>query len=214
MDHQPIPDVENQAYQRKIENTRIATQILEDAGVDAATQQFMRDFSQLAFAITEPDWHKPLPPHGIDGLPPFRTEPIPRKLPRGPLKRMARMLGIGPLRYLRLVGTDDYQDAYRLVLRQRLDKEYRRGNHYKAHRKGANLIRFGNEVLSLKEEGVPTLEKALETAASQLGYGASLRTLERRFRAFRNHCLKLRYVPSPSEWMGAPPKFSLDDLAW
>jgi hypothetical protein len=197
MDSHDIPNGEVGAFRAKQELNRIVGRILDAQTGDPAVKQFEADFALLAQSVIDPARH---------------GQPIPHNLPRGPLKRMAKLIGFGPLRFLLNVGSDRFRTDYRIVLRPRLDKEYPRGNHFKKHRDQSDLIWFGNTVLGLKRESVLIKDKALESAALQLGQSASLRTLQRRYQAFRLHCQELGYVPSPSEWNGRPPQFSLADL--
>lgn len=206
------PDTEIQAYESRLTLSDMAGRFAVLSGHNDGAPEFRSDFLSIAHAITDPDWHKPPRPHGIADLPPFRTYAIPRRLPFGPLRRMARLIGANAVRYLFAVGSDQGADFYRLELRQRLEKEFRRSNHYKTHDQEATLIRFGNAVLGLEREGLRTRSEALEAAAQQLGIAASDRSHERYFHRFKMHCERLGYVPSSLNSIDRPPKFALADL--
>jgi hypothetical protein len=182
------------------------------ARLDDDAMQFRSDFRALAHALIDPDWHKPPRPHGIATLPPFRAHAHPRRLPFGPLRRMTRLLGSPALRYVFAVGSDEGADFYRLELRPRQDKEFRRGNHYKRYEREARLIRFGNAVLERERIGGTKRGEALDSSAVELGIAASTRSLERYFRQFRLLCQRLGYVPTSLGWMEGLPRFALLDL--
>lgn len=125
---------------------------------------------------------------------------------------MAKLIGPQSLRYVFLVGSDDYADLFRVELRRRLDKEFRDGNHYKGYGDELDAIRFGNAVLQIERDRGASRGDALEHAAEALNMSASKRTLEREFQRFRSLCERRGYVPHPSEWIGFRPCFSLRDL--
>lgn len=206
----PLEEMQRFEFQRSLAEAgaKIAANIRP---LDKA-HQFREDFGRLAHAIVDPDWHKPPKPHGDPRLPPFRTTALPRRLPFGPLRRMAKLIGPHSLRYVFLVSSDDYADLYRVELRRRLDKEFRHGNHYKRSGDELDAIAFGHTVLTIeRDQGTPRGE-ALELAAEFLNMSASKRTLERDFQRFRQICEKRGYVPHPNEWARSRPCFSLDDL--
>lgn len=212
VENPPIPDAEMQAYQlRRTLYELTGHSASEFKGYDTAGR-FRYDFLTLAHAITDPDWHKPPKPHKNPNLPPFRTYPIPRRLPFGPLRRMAKLIGPQALRYLFDVGSESGAEFFRLELRRRLDKEFRDGNHHKQYGHELDLIRFGNAVLQLEQNSGLRRSESLEAAAQRLDMAASRRTLERHFREFRKLCQRLGYVRHPSEWSKAVPQFSLRDL--
>lgn len=184
---------------------------LEVRDLDHA-RQFRRDFALLAHAMNEQDWQKPPKPHRNPLLPPYRTHPLPRRLPFGPLKRMAKLIGPEALRYVFDLGSETSSEFFRLVLRPRLDKEYPKGNEFKRYRHQANIVRFGNAVLSFEHDAGFSRSEALEAAAQAVGVPGSLRTLERYLREFRDHCLTCGYVPHPQQELGVFPQFSLGDL--
>lgn len=207
-----IPDAEMQRFERRRSIAEMGAKIAAEVRPFDEAHQFIEDFGSLAHAIVDPDWHKPPKPHGDPRLPPFRTTALPRRLPFGPLRRMAKLIGLQSLRYVFLIGSDDYSDLFRVELRRRLDKEFRDGNHYKRYGDELDVIRFGNEVLDIERDQGTSRGDALERAAEALNMSASKRTLEREFQRFRSLCEGRGYVPSPLEWIGFRPSFSLRDL--
>jgi hypothetical protein len=199
------------AFKNRRASRDMTWRVADSTGEDGA-RQFRSDFQAIAHAITDPDWHKTPKPHDIAIFPPFRTKDLPRRLPFGPLMRMARLLGLPALRYVFAVSADQGTDFYRLVIRPRLDKEFRRGNHYKRHDQEAKLVRFGNAVLERELFGEAKRSEAMEAAAIELGIVASARSHERYFHQFRMLCEQLGYIPSSNDWMGRPPRFALADL--
>ncbi len=207
-----IPAAENQAYENRRTMDKIGAQFAALSGNEAA-RLFIRDFQAIAHAITDPVSHKLPEPHGIADLPPFRTYAARRRLPVGALRRMARLIGVDSLRYLFGVCSEQDSDLYRLELRPRLDKEFRRGNYYKKYDEEATLLRFGNTVLMLERDQWLTRNEALAAAARQLGIAAgSARSHERYFYQFRRLCELRGYVPSSLGLM-MPPSFALADLS-
>jgi len=208
----PIPISEWQRWEMQRTIRELGEQIeLEARDLDRA-RQFRRDFALLAHAMNELDWQKPPKPYRNPLLPPYRTHPLPRRLPIGPLKRMAKLIGPEALRYVLDLGSETGSEFFRLILRPRLDKEYPEGNEFKRYRHHANIVRLGNAVLSFERAARVSRSEALEAAAQAVGVTGSLRTLERYFREFREHCLNCGYVPHPQQELGALPQFSLCDL--
>lgn len=207
-----IPPEELQRFELQRSLAETGAQIAANIRPLDKAHQFREDFGRLARAIVDPDWHKPPKPHGDPRLPPFRTTALSRRLPFGPLRRMAKLIGPHSLRYVFLVGSDDYADLYRVELRRRLDKEFRHGNHYKRSGNELDLIAFGHAVLTIERDQGSARGEALELAAESLNMTASKRTLERDFKRFRQICERRGYVPHPNEWMGSRPYFSLGDL--
>jgi hypothetical protein len=148
---------------------------------DPQVDQFKRDFGALAFKIVDQDWHKPLNPCGESSLQGLRTEPLPRRLDFGPLRRMARLVGIGQLRVVFQQGHPNSQGSYRLELRARLKKEYPDGRQRRDKIElDQKLMTFGLEVLRLEASGSNRIT-ALNNVTVHAG---SLRQRQRKFAEF------------------------------
>jgi hypothetical protein len=208
-----IPTPEMQAFKQARLLQDLASRIAEETGEFDLSRQFRDDFEALAFSITDPDWHKAPKPHNNPKLPPYRTHALPRRLPFGPLRRMARLIGPQSLRYLFQVGSDQGADYYRIELRPRLDKEHRTGSRHKRFDHEFDVIEFGNLVLRIeRNDSQISRGAALEAAANRLRIPASGRTLERRFQDFRRLCERAGYVVDVWQRANASPEFSLADI--
>jgi len=208
-----IPPDELRAFLQRQKLDDLGSELFRHAADVDHSRQFRSDFAALAFAITDPDWHKPPKPHSNPNLPPLRTYPLPRRLPFGPLRRMAKLIGPHSLRYLFQVGADQGGDQYRLELRPRLEKERHNAKLHKAVSREVDALVFGNNVLRLERDKGLARSAALAEAAERLGVIASSRTLERRFNDFRKDCHRKGFVPTDRLWARwATPEFRLCDL--
>lgn len=207
-----VPPAEQGAYSRRLERAEAASAADFVSGDGPAAILFIRDFQAIAHALANEFPARRLGSHGNPIFPPFRANAAAHRLPFGPLRRIARRIGLDVLRYLFEVGSDEATDPFRLVVRPRLDKEFSRGNRYKRHDQRAAKIDFGNRVLEIERGNVGRTE-ALERAGNECGLTvSSTRSFERYFQDFKVICMKLGYVPHPLEALGHPPAFALADL--
>jgi hypothetical protein len=207
-----VPPSEQGAYHRRLQRTEAAGAADFIAGDDPAAILFIRDFQAIAHALTDELQRRNLRPHEDPIFPPFRVNAAARRLPFGPLRRIARRIGLAQLHYIFEVGSDKAMNPFRLLVRPRLDKEFSRGNRYKRHDQRAGKIDFGNRVLEIERGNVGRTE-ALERAGGECGLKvSSTRSFERYFHEFRAICMELGYVPHPLEALGHPPVFALSDL--
>lgn len=210
-------ELELQAYSAHQRISEIEAALLLQAE-DAAASQFRKDFERLAFLIVDQDWHLPPDPHNSLLLAPFRTAPIPRRLPFGPLRRTARFLGIETLKYLFRMGSDNSFERYRLELRLRLLKEIPdAGERRKTAKRNGELIRFGGLVLGFEEGGCGR-GKARRKAATEMGNkfkNKNDRTLIRMFNDFAALCSQRGHVPhlGVGYRSDAKPRFPLRKVA-
>jgi hypothetical protein len=185
---------------------------------DEATKQFRQDFEQLAFYFVNQDWHLPPEPHNSLQFAPFRTTPIPRRLPFGPLRRMVRFFEIEILKYLLRMGSDESFARYRLVLRDRLLTEMPDAGARKTSTiRNVKIIEFGNLVLGYENAGIAR-GHALRMAATEMGRfftNKNDRTLFRWFKEFARLCQRRGYVlESGIGLLGrAKPRFPLSKAA-
>lgn len=212
-----VPQSELKAYQLRRQLIEVGSGSELLTGIDPDASVFIRDFKAISHSLNDKLEGRPPKPHGIAMFPPFRKTVVRQSLPFGPLRRMARRVGIDELRYLFEVGSDKAMDPFRLIIRRRLDKEFLRGNHYKRHDQRADKIEFGNRVLELERDksGCEKFGRteALQLAGAECGLKASSpRSFERYFSDFRTICTKLGYVPHPLEAFGQTPMFALKHL--
>lgn len=212
-----VPLSELRAYQLRRQLVEVGSGLGLLSGIDPDASVFIRDFKAISHSLNDQLEGWSPKPHGIPMFPPFRKAVMRQSLPFGPLRRMARRVGIDELRYLFEVGSDNAMDPYRLIIRPRFDKEFSRGNRYKRHDQRADKIEFGNRVLELERDksGCEKFGRteALQLAGAECGLkAASSRSFERYFSDFRTICTELGYVPHPLEAFGHAPMFALADL--
>lgn len=207
----PLEEIQRFELQRSI--GEMTARFVRDNAALADNHQFETDFKALAFAIIAPSQPPSAKVREKVGLPQLKRVPGPRRLPLGPLRRMAKRVGPRALRYIMEVGSDQSMEYFRLELRHRLDKEFPQGNLYKRLGDDLDVIRFGHEVLTIERDCNIARGKALERAAGSLRMtAASTRTLEREFRRFKRLCALMGHVPHPLAHLGVGPCFALHDL--
>jgi hypothetical protein len=210
--NQSIPDDEMAAFERKREFAKFADAMDDWLSIGKDAAQFMTDLDALAQVISSPEFDE-LGRAKLSGTPRQRaTGKAAMVLPFGPLRRIARRLGPVPLRYVLSVGSPIWQSAFRLVLRRRFDSEFASSNRHKAYAERSRLIEFGSLVLRLEHEHRCLRSEARSRAAERLKIERSDRSLERWFAEFVALSESIGYVPSPLEWAGSLPRFSLADL--
>lgn len=210
-----IPPEEMQRFELQKSLGEQTAKFVRDNEELADARQFETDFTALAFAIIALSQPTPTPTNTRtnDGLTPLKRATLPRRLPLGPLRRMAMRVGPKVLRHIMAVGSDQSQEFFRLELRKRLDREFPKGNLYKRLDHDIDIIRFGHEVLTIERDCNIARGKALERAAESLRMtAASMRTLEREFRRFKRLCRLMGHVPHPLAHLGHRPCFALRDL--
>lgn len=214
---------ENEVVRKLVESFHAATATI----FDTPAHQFRKDFEQLAFGLLDSDWHLPPEPHANPKLPPFRTYPLPRRLPFGPLRRMARFFGIEVLEYLIELGSDQPKQIrrfqrhnsapeYKLDLRFRKDNEFPDlGFRRRAWNRELDLAWFGSLVLKYEDQG-RARGTAQRLAAQQMGKNyrfKSDRTLIRMFGEYAKLIQRRSHMQNLiSAAMGRSPP-SLDRVA-
>ena len=213
MAKQSIPPEEMQRFLLGRRIGELATKLEREIEPLADIQQFKTDFAELAFAIIEPGRRKAAKVRGTAGLPQLREAMSPRRIPFGPLRRMAKRIGPKALRYIMEVGSHQSQEFFRLELRPRKHKEFGGDNLYKRLGDDLDLIQFGHAVLTIERDTGVTRGEAYEIAAQAMKLEASSgRSFERYFQQFKSLCKRMGYVPHPLQFTGFSPCFSLDDL--
>lgn len=208
-----IPPEEMQSFELQKSIGELTAKFVIETEPLSDFHQFETDFAALAFAIIPPSKPKSAKAPGNGGLFQLKRVSGPRRLPFGPLRRMAKRVGPKVLRYILEVGSDQSEEFFRLELRRRLDKEYPKSNLYKRLGEDLDAIRFGHAVLTIERETGVTRGKAYEIAAQAMTIrAASGRSLERDFQQFKRLCKRIGYVPHPLEGTGSRPCFSLRDL--
>lgn len=208
-----IPPEEMQRFDLGRRIGELTSKLVRETEPVADIAQFRADFAELAFATIKAPRRKTAKGRGTVGLLQLDKAMAPRRLPFGPLKRMAKRVGPRALRHIMEVGSDQSEEFFRLILRPRKDKEFGGGNLYKRLGEDLDLIRFGHAVLTIERDTGITRDKAYEVAAQALTLkAASKRSFERYFQQFKSLCKSLGYVPHPLEFTGSSPCFSLNDL--
>lgn len=210
--NQSFPDDELAAFKRVREFETFADAVGEWLSIDRDAAQFMLDFEALARVASSPEFERT----GLARILGAAPKPVRYKgrvaLPFGPLRRMAKRLGLTPLRYVLSVGSPKGSSAFRMVIRNRFDSEFASRNHHKDYAERALLIDFGNLVLRIEKNDRLSRSKARRRAAEILRIERSERSLERWFAEFVALAEAAGYVPPPFEWAGSKPEFKLVDL--
>lgn len=176
--------------------------------------QFRKDFDKIAFLLTDEDWHKAPHPHNIEGLPPFRTYDLPRRLEVGPLRRIAQLIGISALRYIFVLGSSTSHTTYKLELSKRkIPRSTWSGKTWHRIHRELKAEEFGHAVLKLEATGIQRA-RAMQSIAKRMRLPArDSRSLERLFSEFKRLSARRGYVRNPiDQLMPSLPQFSLSDL--
>lgn len=211
-DSQSFPADELAAFKRAREFETFTDAVGEWLSIGKDAAQFMVDFDALARVLSSPEFEQASLGRSQGAAPKSARRKGNVLLPFGPLRRMARRLGLTSLRFVLSVGSPKGKSAFRLIIRHRFDSEFASGNHHKAYSERALLIDFGNLVLRLEQQDRVSRSEALSRAAQALHIVRSKRSLERWFGEFVAMAEALGYVPPPFEWVGRRPQFPLADL--
>lgn len=155
-----IPTEEMQRFELQRSIGKMTARYVGDTAAPADIHQFETDFAALAFAIIAPSQPRTAKVRERGALPQLKRVPGPRRLPFGPLRRMANRISPRVLRYIMKVGSDQSMEYFRLELRVRLDKEFPQGNLYKDLGEDLDAIRFGHAVLTIERDTGVTRGKA------------------------------------------------------
>jgi hypothetical protein len=207
-----FPADELAAFKRAHEFETFADAVEEWLSIDRDAAQFMLDFETLARVVSSPEFEGASLARSQGSAPTLARRKGGIALPFGPLRRMARRLGLTSLRFLISAGSPKGKSAFRMIIRHRLDSEFASKNHHKDFAERALLIEFGNLVLGTEQSESASRSEALSRAAERLRINRSERSLERWFSEFVAMAEALGYVPPPFEWAGSKPKFTLADL--
>jgi hypothetical protein len=207
-----FPADELAAFKQAREFATFADAVGEWLSIDKDAAQFMLDFEALAWVVSSPEFEKASLARSQGTGSRLARRKGGAALPFGPLRRMARRLGLTPLRFLVSAGSPKGKSAFRMVIRHRFDSEFASGNHHKDYAERALLIEFGNLVLKIEQDGGISRSEARRRAAEKLRIERSERSLERWFAEFVALAEAAGYVPPPFEWAGSKPEFMLVDL--
>jgi hypothetical protein len=145
--------------------------------------------------------------------PPIYIEVLPRRLPFGPLRRMARAVGFKELRHIFWLTRPVGHHSLRIDVSERLPSE-KPDNGEQDRRIGRQISaeRFGNAVLAYEAKGSGR-DEALNNAAEKLNLPSrSKRSLERRFQEFQTLMRKRGFVGDHMPGTLGLPRFGLRAL--
>jgi hypothetical protein len=211
-DSQSFPADELAAFKRAREFETFSDNVGEWLSIGKDAAQFMVDFDALARVLSNPEFEKASLARSRGAAPKSGRRKGGMALPFGPLRRMARRLGLTSRRIVLSVGSPTGKSAFRLIIRHRFDSEFASQNHHKAYAERALLIDYGNLVLRIEREHRVSRSEACKRAAQALQVQRSERSLERWFADFVTLAEASGYVPPPFEWAGSNPEFPLAAL--
>jgi hypothetical protein len=217
---------ELQSYMAQKKRLQSALELMAEIDMERPqSRQFEKDIDSLFFHQINPNWHKPYTPESADviafksakGIKGFNISPravhLARRLPLGPLRRIAGLIGVRNLRHIFDLAQPNGHSKYLISVRERKAPEKPdKGKLDKRVAKQIAAKQFGQAVLKFESLGADR-KTAMQLAAAETRLPGDRRTWERRYKDFVVLCRKEGFVPSPHNYVtNSPPRVSLSAL--
>ncbi len=177
----------------------------------------IRDFDEILWRIIEikngPRKVKQLQLFNEANEPPVYIEKLPRPLPFGPLRRIARVIGFKELRYFFWLMQPEGYHSFRIDVRERLPSE-KPDNGKLDNRidREIEVERYGYAVLEYEATGSGRDEALNKAAEKHALSSSSKRSLERRFQEFKKLMREREFVGDYMPGSFGPLRFGLRAL--